>query len=304
MAGRLVDGIRIGPLSEETQGLIADFVRQLLVDGDTDHAGSVLLTTEAEGTVDETTQHERRPSTLIARVKECGHGRTAGLKAEVMDGTDGFISNHRGLVVHEAGNRWVEATAEGNHRGEAYGGVVILGHGIEGHRSQADEVDGERPCMAKHRVLISVFAEHRQDFRQILIGSKTAGSNGGKGTHAKRGVENQLTERKVVTLERAFLEDADGLRADFGVSMAKQGQEALGGGDAISQRGDRRGLAIKGFARSDGSTTTGEDTEPPDSMNALERISGLRRGLKPVSGVGTTGQFNLGTETDALVVMG
>ena len=185
MAGQLVDGIRIGPLGEETQGLIADFVRQLLVDGDTDHTGSVLLTTEAEGAVDQTTQHERRPSTLIACVKECGYGRTAGLKAEVMDGADGFISNHRGLVVHEAGSRWVEATAEGNHRGEAYGGVVILGHGIEGCRSLADEIDSERPCMAKHRILISVFTEHRQDFGQVLIGSEAARGNGGERTHAE-----------------------------------------------------------------------------------------------------------------------
>ena len=38
-------------------------------------------------------------------------------------------------------------------------------------------------------------------------------------------------------------------------------------------------------------------------MDALEGISGLRRGFKAVSGVGTTGQFNLGPETDALVIM-
>ena len=85
--------------------------------------------------------------------------------------------------------------------------------------------------------------------------------------------------------------------------MAQQGHEAIGSSDTVSQRGNRRGLAVEGLARSDGGATTGEDTEAPNAVDALERISGLRRGFKAVSGVGTTGQFNLGPETDALVVM-
>jgi hypothetical protein len=103
MGRRLVDRVRVGPLGEETERFAADFLGQLFIDRHTDDAGSVLLTAEAEGAVYETTQHERRPLALSARIEECGDRGTARLEPEVMDGPNGFIRDHRGLIVHEAG---------------------------------------------------------------------------------------------------------------------------------------------------------------------------------------------------------
>ena len=165
-------------------------------------------------------------------------------------------------------------------------------------------VDGEGTGVTEHGVGVGVLLEHREDLGEIFVGAEAGGGDGSEGTHAERRVEDQLTERQVVPLERRFFEHTHDLGADFGVGIGQQRHEALGGGGAVGERSERRMLAAEGFARGDGGTAAGEDTEAPDAVQALESARGLRGGFETVSGVGTAGQFDLGTEADALVAMG
>ena len=246
------------------------------------------------------TQHEGRPLTGAEVVDERGDGRTTGFESEVMHGADGFVGDERRLVLHETGGGSIITTTQGDDRGETHGNVVILGDGIEDGGVLAEMVDGEGTGMTEHRVGISVLLEHREDFRESLVGAETSRGDGGEGAHAGGGIEDQLAERQVVTLERGFFQGADGLGADFGVGVREQRDETTGGGGARFE-GSHRGRALPGTTGSDGRATTGEDTETPDAVDAFEGVGGLGGGLKAVRGVRTAGEFDLGAQADALV---
>ena len=301
MGGRLIDRVRVGPLGEQAQGFAADFLWQLIIDGDTDHAGGIHLAPEPEGAVDEATQHEGRPVTGVAGVEERGDRRAARLEGEVVHGTDGLVGHDGGLVVDETGGGWVEATTQGDDGGEAYRGVGILGHRVEGGGGPAHPVDGVRTGVAQHRVGVGILTQQGQHLGQVFTRTQTGGGEGGEGADAGRGVQDQLAEREVIALQRGLGERADRLGADLGVDMRQQRHEAVGGGHAVGQRRDRRGLTVEGFARGDCGAAAGEDAQAPNTMDALQRVGGLRRGLEAIGGVGTAGQLDLRPETDALV---
>ena len=277
MAGRLVDGIRVGPEGEETESLGPGFGRELLVGGDGHHAGGVRFATETEGAMRQATQHEGRPFAGAEVVDERGDGRSAGFESEVMHGADGFVGDERRLVLHEAGSGRVQTATQGDDRGEAHGSAVVLGDGIEGGGGLAEVVDGEGSGVTDDRVGVGVLLEHREDLREELVSAETGRGDGGKGTHAGRWVEDQLAERELVTLERSFFEGPHSLSADFGVGMSEQRDETPGRGGAVFQRGDR-GRALPGGARGDGRATAGEDTETPDAVHAFEGVRRLGGG--------------------------
>ena len=304
MAGRLIHGIRIRPLSEEAQGFGAGFSRQLLIGGDRHHAGGVRFAAETEGAMRQATEHEDRPLARSEVVDQRGDGGTTSLETEVMDGANGFVGDDGRLVLHEARSGSVVAATQGDNGREADGSAIILGDGVEGFGGLAEVIDGEGTSVAKHRVGVGVFLEHREDLREIFVGAETGGRDGGEGPHAERRVENQLTKRQVVALERGFFESAHSLGADFGVGVSQQRHEALGGGGAVGERSDGRVLATEGFAGGDGGAATGEDAEAPDAVQALETVRRLRGGFETVRGVRTTGQLDLRAKADALVAMG
>ena len=53
-------------------------------------------------------------------------------------------------------------------------------------------VDGEGTGVTDDRIGISVLLEHREDLREIPVGTETSGGDGGEGTHTNRRIEDQL----------------------------------------------------------------------------------------------------------------
>ncbi len=143
--------------------------------------------------------------------------------------------------------------------------------------------------MTKYGIFIRILFQHRKDFGKSLIGTQSTRGDGGERTDACRRVEDQFSERQVVTLQRGFFERTDGLCTDFGVSMGKQRHETLRRGGTLGERCHGRRLATESFARGDGGTTTGQDAKTPDAMQALKGVVRFGSGLKTVGSVRSTG---------------
>ena len=72
------------------------------------------------------------------------------------------------------------------------------------------------------------------------------------------------------------------------------------GGGRTRFDGGYRGRTLPGTTGSDGCTTTGEDAEAPDAVDALERVGGLRGSLETIGGIRAAGEFELGAQADTL----